>query len=258
MDVVDSSLPSHHLLPQAIASRARAPLRRRLAVSGAPATKGCSLERARSRYRPDPAFKPALGGRIGTGDCVDGSLQRENRRWFAPVEVGRAVPGGLMKRSTDDTLAAAGSKPKGTAVARSDPSPPQPMPPAGSGSALVPAPLPQAVAAPPAQPSGGSGAAAAAAVVQKLTTNDTLVYLKAVKDKFQDNRAKYEEFLEVMRDFNSESTEVLVLFFDFLDLCQELVFASQTSGSSTGPDNMEHLKRIAEEMQKQVAAAGTI
>lgn len=25
-----------------------------------------------------------------------------------------------------------------------------------------------------------------------------------------------------------------------------------------GPDNMEHLKRIAEEMQKQVAAAGAI
>jgi len=25
---------------------------------------------------------------------------------------------------------------------------------------------------------------------------------------------------------------------------------------SSGPDNMEHLKRIAEEMQKQVAAAG--
>jgi len=30
------------------------------------------------------------------------------------------------------------------------------------------------------------------------------VYLKAVKDKFQDKREKYEEFLEVMRDFKSE------------------------------------------------------
>jgi hypothetical protein len=39
---------------------------------------------------------------------------------------------------------------------------------------------------------------------QKLTTNDALVYLKAVKDKFQDKREKYEEFLEVMRDFKSE------------------------------------------------------
>uniref|UniRef100_A0A453DN99 Uncharacterized protein n=1 Tax=Aegilops tauschii subsp. strangulata TaxID=200361 RepID=A0A453DN99_AEGTS len=120
-----------------------------------------------------------------------------------------------MKRSREDALAAAGSQPSkristssaAAAVARSDPSPPQPMPPAGSGSALVPAPPPQAVAALPAQPSGGSGAAtaaAAAAAGQKLTTNDALVYLKAVKDKFQDNRAKYEEFLEVMRDFKSE------------------------------------------------------
>ncbi|KAI4983605.1 hypothetical protein ZWY2020_025471 [Hordeum vulgare] len=31
--------------------------------------KGCSLERVRSRDRPDPAFKPALGGRIGVCPC---------------------------------------------------------------------------------------------------------------------------------------------------------------------------------------------
>ncbi|XP_047057503.1 paired amphipathic helix protein Sin3-like 4 [Lolium rigidum] len=41
------------------------------------------------------------------------------------------------------------------------------------------------------------------ASAQKLTTNDALTYLKAVKDKFHDNRAKYDEFLEVMRDFKS-------------------------------------------------------
>ncbi|KAM0834829.1 hypothetical protein ACQ4PT_063342 [Festuca glaucescens] len=41
------------------------------------------------------------------------------------------------------------------------------------------------------------------ASAQKLTANDALTYLKAVKDKFQDNRAKYDEFLEVMRDFKS-------------------------------------------------------
>ncbi|CAM0958907.1 unnamed protein product [Alopecurus aequalis] len=41
------------------------------------------------------------------------------------------------------------------------------------------------------------------ASAQKLTTNDALSYLKAVKDKFHDNRAKYDEFLEVMRDFKS-------------------------------------------------------
>ncbi|KAE8818409.1 glycine-rich RNA-binding protein GRP2A-like [Hordeum vulgare] len=37
--------------------------------------KGCSLERVRSRDRPDPAFKPALGGRIGVdGDCAEEGL----------------------------------------------------------------------------------------------------------------------------------------------------------------------------------------
>ena len=72
------------------------------------------------------------------------------------------------------------------------------MAPAGVAPAAGPPPAQAA----PAQLSGGSAAAAAAG--PKLTTNDALVYLKAVKDKFQDNRAKYEEFLEVMRDFKSE------------------------------------------------------
>jgi len=36
---------------------------------------------------------------------------------------------------------------------------------------------------------------------QKLTTNDALAYLKAVKDIFQDKRDKYDDFLEVMKDF---------------------------------------------------------
>jgi hypothetical protein len=76
---------------------------------------------------------------------------------------------------------------------------PQHMPVPGLASAA--APPPQAGAAPPAQPQQTSGAAL---TNQKLTTNDALVYLKAVKDKFQDKREKYEEFLEVMRDFKSE------------------------------------------------------
>ncbi|OMP06195.1 Paired amphipathic helix [Corchorus capsularis] len=36
---------------------------------------------------------------------------------------------------------------------------------------------------------------------QKLTTNDALVYLKAIKDRFYDKRDKYDDFLEIMRDF---------------------------------------------------------
>ena len=39
---------------------------------------------------------------------------------------------------------------------------------------------------------------------QKLTTNDALAYLKAVKDKFADKREKYDEFLEVMKDFKAQ------------------------------------------------------
>jgi paired amphipathic helix protein Sin3a len=39
---------------------------------------------------------------------------------------------------------------------------------------------------------------------QKLTTNDALAYLKAVKDIFQDNREKYDDFLEVMKDFKAQ------------------------------------------------------
>ncbi|KAF5185154.1 Paired amphipathic helix protein sin3-like [Thalictrum thalictroides] len=44
---------------------------------------------------------------------------------------------------------------------------------------------------------GGGGA-------QKLTTNDALAYLKAVKEIFQDRRDKYDEFLEVMKDFKAQ------------------------------------------------------
>ncbi|KAK9272549.1 hypothetical protein L1049_002922 [Liquidambar formosana] len=49
---------------------------------------------------------------------------------------------------------------------------------------------------------GGGGAAA-----QKLTTNDALTYLKEVKDMFQDQREKYDQFLEVMKDFKAQRTD---------------------------------------------------
>ncbi|XP_022734749.1 paired amphipathic helix protein Sin3-like 4 isoform X3 [Durio zibethinus] len=39
---------------------------------------------------------------------------------------------------------------------------------------------------------------------QKLTTNDALAYLKAVKDIFQEKREKYDDFLEVMKDFKAQ------------------------------------------------------
>ncbi|XP_058193253.1 trans-Golgi network-localized SYP41-interacting protein 1-like isoform X2 [Rhododendron vialii] len=37
----------------------------------------------------------------------------------------------------------------------------------------------------------------------KLTTNDIVAYLKAVEDIFQDNKQKYNDFLHVMKDFNT-------------------------------------------------------
>lgn len=41
----------------------------------------------------------------------------------------------------------------------------------------------------------------------KLSTDDAIAYLKAVKavkDKFQDKRAIYDEFLELMKDFKTQ------------------------------------------------------
>ncbi|XP_072983641.1 paired amphipathic helix protein Sin3-like 3 isoform X1 [Typha latifolia] len=60
-----------------------------------------------------------------------------------------------------------------------------------------------------ADPSGqqllmAAAAAPASGSATKLTTNDALTYLKSVKDMFQDRREKYDEFLEVMKDFKSQ------------------------------------------------------
>ena len=49
----------------------------------------------------------------------------------------------------------------------------------------------------------------AASSTPKLTTTDALQYLKNVKDIFQDKREKYEEFLEVMKDFKSQRLKTL-------------------------------------------------
>ncbi|XP_023641176.1 paired amphipathic helix protein Sin3-like 1 isoform X2 [Capsella rubella] len=42
---------------------------------------------------------------------------------------------------------------------------------------------------------------------QKLTTNDALSYLREVKEMFQDQRDKYDRFLEVMKDFKAQRTD---------------------------------------------------
>ncbi|XP_019164891.1 PREDICTED: paired amphipathic helix protein Sin3-like 3 isoform X2 [Ipomoea nil] len=43
--------------------------------------------------------------------------------------------------------------------------------------------------------------------MQKLTTSDALAYLKNVKDIFRDKRDKYDEFLEVMKDFKAQRVD---------------------------------------------------
>ncbi|KAK6913176.1 Paired amphipathic helix [Dillenia turbinata] len=50
----------------------------------------------------------------------------------------------------------------------------------------------------------GQGQPMGGAVPQKLTTNDALTYLKEVKEIFQDQREKYDEFLDVMKDFKAQ------------------------------------------------------
>ena len=75
--------------------------------------------------------------------------------------------------------------------------------------------------------------ASAASNTPKLTTNDALAYLKAVKDIFQDKREKYDEFLEVMKDFKSQRFNSIsslsyycyqVFFFLFsIDVCLMLI-----------------------------------
>lgn len=37
-----------------------------------------------------------------------------------------------------------------------------------------------------------------------LTTNDALSYLKAVKDMFENEKEKYDTFLQVMKDFKAQ------------------------------------------------------
>ncbi|XP_074324905.1 paired amphipathic helix protein Sin3-like 2 isoform X2 [Apium graveolens] len=51
---------------------------------------------------------------------------------------------------------------------------------------------------------GGGGSGTGTGAAQKLTTNDALAYLKQVKDMFQDKREKYDNFLDVMKDFKAQ------------------------------------------------------
>lgn len=51
---------------------------------------------------------------------------------------------------------------------------------------------------------GGGVGSGLGGTSQKLTTTDAMTYLKEVKDMFQDQREKYNMFLEVMKDFKAQ------------------------------------------------------
>ena len=55
-------------------------------------------------------------------------------------------------------------------------------------------------------PSRRSGAprSQAATSTQRLTTNDALTYLREVKERFKDNKAVYDQFLEIMKQFKAQ------------------------------------------------------
>jgi hypothetical protein len=74
---------------------------------------------------------------------------------------------------------------------------------------------PTVVQAPP------PGLVAASVSGVKLTTNDALDYLKKVKEIFQDQKGKYDEFLEVMKDFKSQRYLIIMnshAYFSFISM----------------------------------------
>ena len=52
--------------------------------------------------------------------------------------------------------------------------------------------------------SGGRGGSDLGCTAGKLTTNDSSSYLKEVKETFQDQREKYDMFLEVLKDLKAQ------------------------------------------------------
>ncbi|TQD69726.1 hypothetical protein C1H46_044742 [Malus baccata] len=94
--------------------------------------------------------------------------------------------------------------------------------------------------------------AAAAAASQKLTTNDALAYLKAVKDIFQDkNRGKYEEFLEVMKDFKATS-----FFYSLYVIAgmygQEFAFCEKVKEKLRNPEDYQEFLKCLHIYSKEI------
>ena len=50
-----------------------------------------------------------------------------------------------------------------------------------------------------------------------LTIDDSLAYLKLVKDTFKDNREKYDEFLEIMKAFKTQRFAPLFIYIGIIN-----------------------------------------
>ncbi|XP_012568099.1 paired amphipathic helix protein Sin3-like 2 isoform X2 [Cicer arietinum] len=103
-----------------------------------------------------------------------------------------------MKRVRDDIYSASASqfkRPFGSSRADSGYGQPQVPGGGGGGGGVV--------------IGGGGGGGGGETPSQKLTTNDALSYLKEVKDMFQDQKEKYDSFLEVMKDFKAQRTDTV-------------------------------------------------
>ncbi|XP_059670241.1 paired amphipathic helix protein Sin3-like 2 isoform X2 [Cornus florida] len=77
----------------------------------------------------------------------------------------------------------------------------------------------------------GAGGGGGGGGPQKLTTNDALTYLKEVKDMFQDQRDKYDMFLDVMKDFKAQridTTGVIARVKDLFKGHNNLIFGFNT------------------------------
>ncbi|XP_050271415.1 paired amphipathic helix protein Sin3-like 2 [Quercus robur] len=57
--------------------------------------------------------------------------------------------------------------------------------------------------------SGGGGGSDLGCTTGKPTTDECLSYMKDVKETFQDQREKYDMFLEVLKDFKAQRTDIV-------------------------------------------------
>ena len=105
--------------------------------------------------------------------------------------------------ATAAAAAAAGVQQQAVSVATTATAvpPPGPPPPPAVGNSVAPTPQP-----PPATPSSGGGSGGNAQF-QRLKVEDALSYLDQVKYKFGNQPQVYNDFLDIMKEFKSQSID---------------------------------------------------